>query len=151
MRVKVKGDFITAKRNLHSTTTGPPLGHLLELRHRFVVLRLATASGRREPLPAVSPEDNTYEVDTILASRETKGGRKEYLVHWKGYLYEEATWEPERNLEGSADLLRKFHAKQSKREPESDSIMDTIGKHSYDSDESDDTTQQPAKKRRQKK
>ena len=60
----------------------------------------------------MSQEDNTYEVDSILTHREKKGGKEEYLVHWKGYLYEEATWEPKENLHGSAKLLRRFHAKE---------------------------------------
>ena len=104
---------------------------------------------RREPLPAVSQEDNTYEVDTILASRETKDGKLEYLVHWKGYLFEEATWEPQRNLQGSADLLRKYHAKHGDNEPTS-IITEPDSNTSIDSDESD-TDERPAKKRRQKK
>ena len=104
---------------------------------------------RREPLPAVSPEDNTYEVDTILASRETKDGKLEYLVHWKGYLFEEATWEPQRNLQGSAELLRKYHAKHGDNEPTS-IITEPDSNTSIDSDESD-IDERPAKKRRQKK
>ena len=104
---------------------------------------------RREPLPAVSPEDNTYEVDTILASRETKDGKLEYLVHWKGYLFEEATWEPEGNLKGSAELLRKYHAKQG--ESSSATVTTELDEHqSVDFDESDND-ERPAKKRRHNK
>ena len=104
---------------------------------------------RREPLPAVSPKDNTYEVDTILASRETKDGKLEYLVHWKGYLFEEATWEPQRNLQGSAELLRKYHAKHGDNEPTS-IITEPDSNTSIDSDESD-IDERPAKKWRHNK
>ena len=97
----------------------------------------------------MSPEDNTYEVDTILASRETKDGKLEYLVHWKGYLFEEATWEPEGNLKGSAELLRKYHAKQG--ESSSATVTTELDEHqSVDSDESDND-ERPAKKRRHNK
>jgi len=66
---------------------------------------------RRTPLPAVSKEDNTYEVEGILAKRVGSGDKTEYLVHWKSYHYEEATWEPVANLKGCNDLLLKFEAK----------------------------------------
>jgi len=64
----------------------------------------------RRTLPALSSEDNTYEVESILARRVTGGGKEEYLVHWKSYLYEEATWEPRDNLDGCKDLIDKFDA-----------------------------------------
>ena len=66
---------------------------------------------KRQALPAVSIEDNTYEVESILAKRRTNGGKIEYLVHWKSYLYEEATWEPTANLTGCMDLVRRYEAK----------------------------------------
>jgi hypothetical protein len=66
---------------------------------------------RRTPLPAVSTKDNTYEVEGILAKRVGSGDKTEYLVHWKSYHYEEATWEPVANLKGCNDLLLKFEAK----------------------------------------
>ena len=104
---------------------------------------------RREPLPAVSPEDNTYEVDTILATRTTKGGKKEYLIHWKGYLYEEATWEPEENLKGSERLLNKFIIKMNNTQPDSDKLQLT-DQHPHSSESEDEGHgTKPAPKRRQ--
>ena len=103
----------------------------------------------RVPLPAVSQEDNTYEVDTILATRTTKGGKKEYLIHWKGYLYEEATWEPEENLKGSERLLNKFIIKMNNTQPDSDKLQ--LTDHHPHSSESEDEGHgtKPAPKRRQ--
>ena len=77
---------------------------------------------RRKPLPVVSQEDNTYEVESILAKRKTAGGQVEYLVHWKSYLYEEATWEPQANLDGCHDLVLKFEAKYGDHEPQAQAV-----------------------------
>jgi hypothetical protein len=49
-----------------------------------------------------------FEVESILNSR-IRRGNVEYLVHWKGYSHEEDTWEPQGNVENSADLIRQFH------------------------------------------
>ena len=92
----------------------PEASHLFPIFHANLLLPASDVNRhgeRRQPLPAVSPEDSTYEVEGILAKRVTNGGKTEYLVHWKSYLYEEATWEPETNLNGCNDLLLKFEAK----------------------------------------
>ena len=92
----------------------PEASHLFPIFHANLLLPASDVNRhgeRRQPLPAVSPEDSTYEVEGILAKRVTNGGKTEYLVHWKSYLYEEATWEPEANLSGCSDLLLKFEAK----------------------------------------
>ena len=54
-------------------------------------------------------DENEYEIESILAHRTTKGGQKKYLVKWKGYTFEESTWEPPTNFKGNA--LKKYHAK----------------------------------------
>ena len=87
----------------------------------------------REPLPALSIEDNTYEVESILAKRTTAGKKTQYLVHWKSYLYEEATWEPLENLGGCAALVHKFEAKLAREQPdatapEDDHMSDTFAR-----------------------
>ena len=38
---------------------------------------------------------------------KTTGRKKKYLVKWKGYTFEESTWEPQENFKGSA--LQKYH------------------------------------------
>ncbi len=57
----------------------------------------------------VSDEFERHEVQAIIGHRRV-GRRKmlEYHVLWKGYPLHEATWEPERNLDGYDLLLRAY-------------------------------------------
>eukprot|EP01050_Picozoa_sp_SAG11_P014033 SAG11_NODE_1690_length_4443_cov_3.349908_1_plen_185_part_00 len=48
-----------------------------------------------------------YEVKTIIAQRE-KDGETQYLVKWKGYMYEDLTWEPEENLTNCQSAMAQF-------------------------------------------
>ena len=71
------------------------------------------------PEPTV---DGEYEIEAILAHRTTNTGAKKYLVKWKGYTYEESTWEPSSNFK--AHTLRDYHQKR-KREKDDDSGTDS--------------------------
>ena len=57
--------------------------------------------------------ENEYEVEDLLDSRiSRKGhGRLEYLVKWKNYLREDASWEPKDNLAGAQEIVDEFHKK----------------------------------------
>ena len=55
-----------------------------------------------------------WEVDEIVNSKKGKGDVV-YKVKWKGYGPEENTWEPRENLEGSKELLDKYHKKLFKK------------------------------------
>jgi hypothetical protein len=48
----------------------------------------------------------TYEIKRILDQR-IQHGKQEYLVHWKGYPVEEATWEPQDHFDG-LDAINRF-------------------------------------------
>ena len=65
----------------------------------------------RQPNPPPPPEivDNEphYEVEKILDSRIFRK-KLQYKVLWKGYGYEEASWEPRENV-AAPDLVRQFH------------------------------------------
>jgi hypothetical protein len=53
------------------------------------------------PAPEIVDGEPWYEVETILARRSRKSGRKvikEYLIKWKGYDESHNSWEPEANL-----------------------------------------------------
>ena len=58
-------------------------------------------------------EGEEYEVEETLNKRVAKGSgsaksRTEYLVSWKGFPRDDATWEPMANLEGSAELISAY-------------------------------------------
>ncbi|KAL8441254.1 hypothetical protein Emag_007330 [Eimeria magna] len=68
--------------------------------------------GWRPVAPAAEDEDPVFEVDHSRGS----GANQEFLVKWKRFPAEQATWEPLSNLGGCKDLLRAFRASQRRRE-----------------------------------
>jgi hypothetical protein len=67
----------------------------------------ADSTGERTcPVPeAVSIDGQVeYVVDAILDER-VRRGKKEYLVHWPGYLANDSTWEPVANIQGLEALV----------------------------------------------
>ena len=77
---------------------------------------------RPEPHPRPPPEaelrdngEQVYEVDRILGQRGSQRTRS-YLVLWKGYPIEEATWEPYRNLGGASEAIREFRSSMERAE-----------------------------------
>ena len=60
------------------------------------------------PPPIVHNGIKEYEVKKILDSRILHG-KVEYLVCWKGYGVEEDEWRPVRDVQGSKQLVAKFH------------------------------------------
>ena len=65
------------------------------------------------PLPAASDTNGAkeYEVERIVAQRG-RGAATRFLVYWKGYPLEEATWEPREGVAGAPDCMKAFHATQ---------------------------------------
>jgi hypothetical protein len=60
------------------------------------------------PPPIQVQGDLRYEVDFIRDSR-LRRGKMQYLVHWKGYLREEETWEPVSNITNAKAAVNDFH------------------------------------------
>jgi hypothetical protein len=56
--------------------------------------------------------ETEFEVEEVVDSRVKRGRKLEYLVKWKGYPYEEATWEPEDNLQNAQEEVERFHKRK---------------------------------------
>lgn len=52
-------------------------------------------------------ENAEYEVERILEVHHKKNGKREFLIHWKGWSTKFDSWEPEENL-NCPDLIKKF-------------------------------------------
>jgi transposase InsO family protein len=64
------------------------------------------------PPPEISHSDNgapAWEVERIVAKRG-RGGATRWLVLWRGYPLEEATWEPRASLTGAEEALAEFES-----------------------------------------
>ena len=65
------------------------------------------------PPPELVEGTLEYEVEGILRHKG-KGARRRYLVLWKGYPLEEATWEPERHLDHAPEILEEYLRRRSR-------------------------------------
>jgi hypothetical protein len=68
---------------------------------------------QRPPPPIEIDDSLEYEVEQVLGHCDVKrgiGNRKEFLVKWLGYEHEHNTWEPEKHLTHSEDLLADYWA-----------------------------------------
>ena len=80
-------------------------GHYTRATSRLEALAAATLP---PPPPIVCNGIKEYKVEKIPDS-QILHGKVEYLVHWKGYGVEEDEWRPIRDVQGSKQLVAKFH------------------------------------------
>jgi len=62
---------------------------------------------KKQPLLVIIKGEEEYKVEKILNKRKFKG-RNRYLVQWRGYMVEEDTWKPRKNLENIQELVDRF-------------------------------------------
>jgi len=53
----------------------------------------------------ISLMEKKKEVDRIIKHHRVAHGKTEYQVLWKGYGLDQATWEPEDNLEHASEII----------------------------------------------
>ena len=75
-----------------------------------------------QPVEVAEPgEDDSYEVEHILDVRG-EAPNEEYLVQWKGYPAEAATWELLHNLDRCRNILRAFRALRTRKRNQAQKI-----------------------------
>lgn len=58
-------------------------------------------------------EEKEWEVEKVVNQRKAKGGKKEYLIRWKGCKASDDTWEPEDGI-NCPELIAAFLKKNKK-------------------------------------
>ena len=74
--------------------------------------------GPNQPRPPPEIDQDTYEVERILRHQKFRDGTYQYLIKWKGYPEDEATWHREADLEGAEKIVtqyKKTHIEKRKR------------------------------------
>ena len=56
-------------------------------------------------------EAEIYEVEKIMGKGRDAEGTLVYMVQWKGYPAEEATWEPVANLDSCVQMIKVYEEK----------------------------------------
>ena len=77
------------------------------------------SDGRCQPPPPTLflDGDEQYDIDSVLAVRQSSKRRREFLVKWLGYGPEHNTWEPESNLTNCSEVLQAFWDSQGSATP----------------------------------
>jgi hypothetical protein len=68
------------------------------------------------PIPEpelIDDEEPAWEIESILKKRK-HGWQVEYLIKWKEYPLEEATWEPLSNLQYANEAIQEYEQQQSR-------------------------------------
>ena len=109
---------VTFKLELPRAVNIHPIFHVGLLKPHFEIAK----GYKAEPLPTAD-DDGEYEIEKILGHRRKRNGDCTYLVKWKGYSYEESTWEPRSNFK--SHTLKAYHdRRKEQREQVTDSSSD---------------------------
>jgi hypothetical protein len=93
------------------------ISHLREYRDGSAAFPDRPPPQERPPPDAVDSDGvGRYVVERVLAQRGT-GRRRRYLILWRGYGYEEASWEPASNLAEAEKCVSEFLQMQEDHSP----------------------------------
>ena len=83
---------------------------------RYVLNELPKVSFTAKQLIPAKKQHKTYLVKEIIG-RKVQGGVTYYLVHWKGYLKNQSTWEPVTQLidDGFIDHIKAYNENLKKK------------------------------------
>lgn len=99
---------VTAKLEIPSTMKFHDTFHFSKLKHFDQNDSVQFPNRSVEPPPPIQIDNSTeFEVESITAKRSFRG-KTQYLVNWKGYGPDDATWEPISNLSNAQEAVRKF-------------------------------------------
>jgi hypothetical protein len=73
--------------------------------------KFATREQLDRPLPDIIDGDEYFEVESIMAKRRIKKGKRsiiQYLVKWKGFDVSECTWQTNEDLENVKDMVSDY-------------------------------------------
>ena len=97
----------------------------------FHVSRLQAYSPRPDLVSRTEPPEPTeptYTVQRLLAHRGgTEDQPAEYLVQWKGYHFEDCTWENLQNLKGAPRMILQYHERLRKLAAHDPSLRQEYG------------------------
>ncbi|KAJ8375078.1 hypothetical protein SKAU_G00056580 [Synaphobranchus kaupii] len=77
-------------------------------------------------LPVFSPQ-----VEKIVDKRKNKKGKVEFLVRWRGFGFEDDTWEPETHLANCVEFIHEYNRLSSDRQRDGTFVRSTRSAPSY--------------------
>jgi hypothetical protein len=96
---------VAYKLDLPATMKVHPVFHVSLLKQHTPSLPEFGDRHPNRPPPEVVDGQEEWEVEEILEER-TRRKRKEFLIKWKGYGREDATWQSEKDLKNAPDKLK---------------------------------------------
>ena len=107
-QIRKKISSVTYRLELPVTLKIHPVFHISLLKKYEEPTNIPHRQKIQEPPPTVIVNDHEeFKVEKILDKR-VRHRRKEYLVHWKGYLEYDASWEPTINLRNAKEMVKEF-------------------------------------------
>jgi len=124
---------VTFKLALPATVNIHPIFHA-------GLLKAAEGGGQSQPLPKPDKEGE-YEIDKILGHRTRRDGKRVYLVKWKGYTYEECTWEPASHFK--PHVLQSYHQSPARKEAKDEQYVSSSEEEEEAGDEQEKEQARP--------